>query len=101
MRTTELDASGWNTVSDFYDALLLTIGAPAWHGRSIDALIDSMVYEGINALEAPYAVTIVNVAKLSEPLKTEVRLAAKAIQEAREDRYVRTGEDVTISLDLA
>jgi RNAse (barnase) inhibitor barstar len=101
MRTATLDASNWNKVSDFYDALFQAIGAPDWHGRNINALVDSIVYEGINSLQPPYALTIINAAQLLEPIKTEVALAAEAVREAREDRYAQTGVDVVVSLELA
>jgi len=101
MRTRKLDAGSWSTASDFYDALLSAIGAPDWHGRNINAVVDSMVFGGINTLQPQYAVTVVNAAQLSEPIKTEVALLADAIQEARKDRYARTGEDVIVSLQLA
>ncbi|MBC9884143.1 barstar family protein, partial [Bradyrhizobium sp. INPA01-394B] len=39
---------------DFYDALLAALGAPEGHGRNLNALIDSMVWAGMNAVEAPY-----------------------------------------------
>jgi RNAse (barnase) inhibitor barstar len=54
----ELNGSGWQTPLDFYDALLAALSAPHWHGRSLDALLDSMIGGGINAVEAPYTVTI-------------------------------------------
>lgn len=53
MRVIELNAMKWKTVIDFYDALLAAIGAPAWHSKSPDALIDSMVWGGMNAAEPP------------------------------------------------
>jgi hypothetical protein len=93
-----LDASSWKTVSDFYDALLLAVGAPAWHGRNINALIDSMVFGGINAVEPPYEVRIINTAELSEPINTEVMLVANAIVCARNERLTRTGKDASVSL---
>jgi hypothetical protein len=101
MKTIKLDATSWKTASDFYDALLPAIGAPDWHGRNINALIDSMVFGGINNLHPPYAVTIVNTIGLPEAVSSEVVLAANAIQEGRRDLLARTGEDVIVSLELA
>jgi hypothetical protein len=101
MKTIKLDATSWKSVSDFYDALLPAIGAPDWHGRNINALIDSMVVGGINNLHPPYAVTIVNAIGLPEAVSSEVVFAANAIQEGRRDWLARTGEDVVVSLELA
>jgi hypothetical protein len=100
MRAIQLDAGGWSAVSDFYDTLLFAIGAPDWHGRSIDALVDSMVFGGINTLQPPYAVTVVNAAQSSEPIRVEIALAADAIQQARKYRRDQSGEDVLVSLQF-
>jgi hypothetical protein len=99
MKTTKLDASRWSTVSDFYDERLSVIGAPDWHGRNINAFVDSMVFGNINTLQPPYAVTI-DAAQLSEPIKAEVVLMADAIYEARKDHRARTGKDVVVSLQF-
>ena len=42
MREILLNASNWKTSSDFYAALLPAIGAPDWHGDSVNALIASI-----------------------------------------------------------
>jgi hypothetical protein len=48
MRIIELDATKWETVLDFYYALLAAVEAPKGHGKSPDALIDSMIWGGMN-----------------------------------------------------
>ena len=66
MKRIELDGSAWLTANDFYSALLVEIGAPDWHGRSIAALIDSMIIGDINAVEAPYSVVVRNWSEAEE-----------------------------------
>lgn len=51
----DLDASAWKTPNDIYAALFKALGSPDWHGDSPDALIDSMIWGGINELEPPTA----------------------------------------------
>jgi len=58
MKQIEIDATSWVKVGDFYEAILSAIGAPDWHGRSIDALCDSMIVGGINEVEAPYSLRL-------------------------------------------
>jgi hypothetical protein len=53
-----LDCGSWSTVSDAYSALFSAPGAPSWHGRSLDALNDSLGADGINQLEAPFRIEI-------------------------------------------
>lgn len=54
----ELDGSNWKSIDDVYNSLFATLGSPAWHGRNFDALNDSIVTGGINAVEVPYRLLI-------------------------------------------
>jgi RNAse (barnase) inhibitor barstar len=69
MKVITLDASEWCSPDDFYSALLPQLGAPAWHGRNLNALNDSLGGGGINALEPPFRVEIEGADKLPEPLQ--------------------------------
>lgn len=55
-----LDASSWSTRDDFYADLFHAVGAPEWHGRNFDALIDSIQTGQINAVEVPYRIQVAN-----------------------------------------
>jgi RNAse (barnase) inhibitor barstar len=63
-----LNAKGWQTKDDVYDAFFHAVGAPTWHGRNFDALNDSIGTGQINALEVPYRIVIIN-----EPAFEEAR----------------------------
>lgn len=54
----ELRADDWKEPLDIYESLLHALGAPRWHGRNINALIDSMVYGGINEIDPPYMIIV-------------------------------------------
>ena len=99
-RTITLDATQWREVSDFYDALLPAIGAPHWHGRNLNALIDSMIWGGINAIEPPYTVRIVHADKLPNDIKQEVADAALYISEARDEYHQERAEDVVVKFEI-
>ena len=98
MRIIELDATEWKTVLDFYEALLPELGAPEWHGRSVDALIDSMIWGGINALEPPFKVRVLHLASAPKPIRDHVELTAQALAEARAEYQTRNGGDVNVEL---
>jgi hypothetical protein len=66
MKIIELDASGWLSPLDFYDALLASLGAPEWHGRSIAALIDSIIVGDINSVAPPYRVVVTGLKRAEE-----------------------------------
>jgi RNAse (barnase) inhibitor barstar len=63
MKVFRLDASGWRSPEDFYAELLPQLGAPAWHGRNLDALADSL-YGGINEVEPPFRIEVEGVERL-------------------------------------
>ena len=81
MRTFTLQASEWKTPSDFYESILAVLEAPRWHGTGVDALIDSMIYGGINGIEPPYRIWIKGTADLPVPVKAELGLLAEVIEE--------------------
>jgi hypothetical protein len=83
MRVIELDAENWSAADDFYSALLTSIGAPENHGRNLNALVDSMIWGGINATEPPYTVRIFGSAKLPQDVYREIEMARRALAEAR------------------
>jgi len=96
----ELHAQGWNTALDFYDALLTAIGAPAWHGKSINALVDSIVWGGINSVEPPYEVRVHGVRNLTSDTRRAIGQAEQAIEQARADFFQRRGHDPRVSLKI-
>lgn len=100
MRIIELDATKWKTVIDFYDALFAAIGAPAWHGKSPDALIDSMIWGGINSVEPPYIIRISGTATLSKELRDRIGLIKQVLAEGRMDYRSRRGGDVEVAIEV-
>ena len=49
------------TETDFFDMFLPQVDAPEWHGRSLNALGDSIVTGDINGVEPPYIIRNINV----------------------------------------
>jgi hypothetical protein len=83
MRVIQIDATKWTSVVDFCCALRGAIGAPDWHGFSVDAFVDSMViHDDINAVTAPYTIQILNSTKTGPDVKTEIEMFAGAINKA-------------------
>jgi Barstar (barnase inhibitor) len=99
-RTIELDASGWADVMDFYTALKSALGSCTGHGNSPDAWVDSMIYGGMNAIEAPYVIRIAGTARCDEKLKDEIALLADVIREARAWKLEHYGEDVDVTFEI-
>jgi Barstar (barnase inhibitor) len=101
MRIIKLDAANWKTVIDFYDALLAAIGAPKWHGKSPDGLIDSMIWGGINAVEPPYTIRISGTKMLPRDVREHIELVKHALAEARLEYQSRKGGDIEVSMETA
>jgi len=101
MRIIELDARHWSNVLDFYDALLPAIGAPDWHGRSPDALLDSMIWGGINSIEPPYRIRISGTKGIPKDVLDHIELMKELVIEHRAECHARQGRDVDISLEIA
>jgi hypothetical protein len=100
MRFIDLDATKWKTTLDFYNALLAAIGAPKGHGLSPDALIDSMVWGGMNSVEPPYTVRISGTASLPKEVRDDVEEASKFLEEGRKDYQRSRGGDVDVAIEV-
>ena len=99
MRVIELDAKGWSTALDFYDALLAALGAPPKHGKNLNALTDSMVWHrGINSVEPPYTIRVKHLSGSPKDVLEEVELAKHALAKARMNYQARSGGDVDIQI---
>lgn len=84
MKLINLDASGWREPSDFYTALFAELGSPSWHGRNFNALRDGLS-GGINRVEAPFQVNVLNAGSATPALSSFLRDAVTVFDGARED----------------
>ena len=78
-----LDAQMWREPLEFYNALLQSLGAPEWHGRNVNALIDSMIYGGINKVEPPYRIAIAGTHAVPGIVSEEIKLVKKCLEDAQ------------------
>ena len=79
----ELDGSHWTSKGDFYDALLPALGAPAWHGRNLDALSESIQSARINGMRPPYTIFIRGGATMRPDAREMVSRFANLVAERR------------------
>jgi hypothetical protein len=100
MLEVDIDASDWTNGTHFYDALLLAPGAPDWHGRNPNAILDSMIWNRVNAVQAPYRVRIRGTAQLPLQLRDHIKSVSKAIGKARAEYKEPHGGDVDVQLDI-
>jgi hypothetical protein len=95
----ELDAANWKVPDDFYVALLVALGSPTWHGHNVNALIDSMIWGGINAIDPPYKIIVHNIRLAPSSVAYEVGFAKEALARGRADFQARKGYDIDVDLE--
>jgi hypothetical protein len=100
MQVITLNAENWKHPIDFYVEILPALGAPEWHGTSADALIDSMIWGGINTLEPPYVVRVLNGAKMPPAVSEEVHFLEEALRRHRLEYRRRNGRDVAVEFEI-
>ena len=102
MKVIELDGSRWASRDDLFDDLLAALGAPDWHGRNGDALIDSIGTGDINAVEPPYLLRISGGKHMAPQVLEFLRDIRVHIDEHIQEMLADGGEprDVHIVLDV-
>jgi len=93
MKEILLDSSAWKSPDDFYRALLPKLGAPAWHGRNLDALDDSL-FGGINEVDPPFSVTVRRSMDLSTEMSAFLAQVAIVFANARKN----SGADISFEV---
>ena len=84
MKVIRLEATGWRSSEDFYSELLPQLGAPAWHGRNLNALEDSLS-GGINKVEPPFRVELHGAQGLPPQLRQFVSEVTAVFDDVRND----------------
>src|SRR5579875_2588892 len=95
-----VDSYELNSIIDFYNAIFRILGSPSWHGVSIDSLIDSMVWGGINAEEPPYTIDISGVDQLPDAVRQEIRKLCNALEISKKEYQKATGDQLDVSITL-
>jgi len=100
MQNIDLDASSWNTVLDVYEALLCALDAPPRHGRSLDALLDSMIWtDQVNEIKPPYRIRIVGTRAVPEVVRDEIAVIEEVLRHSRKEYQKRRGRDVEVEIE--
>jgi RNAse (barnase) inhibitor barstar len=100
MQLIRVDAKDWKTGDDLCQALTSAIQAPEWHGCSIDAFLDSMIWGGLNELNPPYTIQISNLEKAPDSVADIVKVLKSNLDEARIEYRTRRGHDVDVYLEI-
>ncbi|HMI18340.1 MAG TPA: barstar family protein [Sphingomonas sp.] len=98
MQTVELDAATWTSALDFYDALLAALIAPKWHGKNVNALVDSMIYGRINVIEPPLRVNFTGLEKAGYKARDAFEQAAEVL--ASEGAHCHLNADGSASIEI-
>ncbi len=96
----DVDASRWSSSRDIYEAILPRLGAPDWHGDSVNALTESMVWGEINAIEPPYTLRIHGTENIPADLVEELGWLKEDVARAREEFRSIKGCDVDVEVEI-
>ncbi|MFD2235341.1 barstar family protein [Phaeospirillum tilakii] len=100
MNTIEIDASSWRDVLDFYNAILAALGAPEWHGKNANALIDSVVYGGINKVGCPLLIKIYNINNKEYSIIAEIELLKNNLSKHTAHLIKTHGREVSAKIEI-
>jgi RNAse (barnase) inhibitor barstar len=76
-----LDGAHWRTQDDFYDAFFLAVGSPTSHGRSLEALADSVCGGQVNDVDIPYTLVIRGYDRMQESARRFVNRVCRILLE--------------------
>ena len=97
----KISARDWTSVQDFYNAVFKAVKAPQWHGASIDALIDSMIWGGINERKPPYVVEILGLDDAPIEIRKHVETFSSAFETSKAEFMATIGHSCDVSVMLA
>ena len=85
---------------DVYEALLCALDAPPRHGRSLDALLDSMIWtDQVNEIKPPYRIRIVGTRAVPEVVRDEIAVIEEVLRHSRKEYQKRRGRDVEVEIE--
>lgn len=79
-----LDARDWRTREDFYAAFLPAVGAPDWHGPSLDAIYDGLVAK-LYRIVPPFVIEITGTRELPADMLAYLARVRTVFDDARRD----------------
>ena len=81
MKELFMDAAQWKSIDDLYLSFFEAVKAPAWHGKNLNAVRDSIGAGQINGIEVPYRLVIKNYGALSGELKAQTDFFIEVISD--------------------
>lgn len=94
MQVIELSSADWTMERDFYASLLASLGAPVYHGHSMDALWDSITGGEMNRINPPFTICVRGTSTMPASCKAVVDRFANLISDAKAE-----GWEVDITCD--
>ncbi len=81
-----MDATNWKSLDDLYDSFFVAVHAPAWHGRNLNAVRDSIGGGQINEIEVPYCLVLRHYDRISGHLKEETDIFIEVVSDLEKGR---------------
>ena len=101
MKIIDVNAKNLGCTPDFYKALLSELGAPVWHGVSINAVIDSVIYGGINTINPPFTIRVSYSENTSKAVLEEIAILKEQLSIHRREKLLSQDRDTEVDLVFA
>jgi hypothetical protein len=100
MKVIQLDATNWTKKVDFGNALVEALGGVEGVGRSVDALLEVMIWsDDLAKIRPPYRIQISGTAGLPEDVIEEIRFIERVLPHVRAEYRARRGADIEVSFE--
>src|SRR5579872_15193 len=101
MKTITVNAKTFTNPVKFFAGVLKTLGAPDWHGLSINAFVDTMIWHPeVHSIRPPYLLRVEKIELMPNEVRTAATTLRDAIKRARADHIALTGRDVPVAIEL-
>ncbi|GEP61662.1 barstar family protein [Reyranella soli] len=99
MRVIEVDGRSWRSIVDVYDGLVRALGGSESYGRSINALMELIVWDQSEPV-APYLIRVTGVRTQSAEIRSEVDFIQRALLEDRSACRAQNGYDIEAHFEI-
>lgn len=88
MKEIRVDISNAQDGFDFYGAIAEALDAPDWHGRNLNAVMESLTFGGNGTLSPPFVIVLEKVTSASRLIQRECKHFASLVAEHCEPNSV-------------
>ena len=97
MKFIEVNISNCVNPLDVMDRIVVAIGAPMYHGRSIDSFIDSMIWGEMNSINPPFIILWIGYEDSNKEVREFIEKFEEYISEALVEENLKRNQTKEIA----